>query len=67
MISAVRMVDKIHFPEYTYVGMSGFKYHPWFENGKWHLVLGASGFDEVAILCGIPEDEAVYLKLKYGA
>ena len=67
MISSVRMVDKIHFPEYTYVGMSGIKYHPWFENGKWHLGIGKFAFEEIALLCGIPEDESVYLKLKYGA
>jgi hypothetical protein len=60
------MADKIYFSQYPYVGLSGDVYHPYTENGKWYIVPHREvSLERLAILCRIPEDEAVFLKLKY--
>ncbi len=59
---------KIVFREYEFVSITENVYHPTFKNGKWYLVGQlARPFNNVAYLCDIPDDEAVILKLKYGA
>jgi hypothetical protein len=53
--------------EYSYTSITDQIYHPIFKNGVWYLV-GAEprNLDNIAYLCNIPDDDAVFLKLKYG-
>ena len=57
--------DEVEFPEYRWTGMTGTVYHPRFAAGKWFLI-NEMDFNDIALLCGIPADDAVLLKLKYG-
>lgn len=60
--------EPIIFKEYSYSGLSGYSYHPSFYNGMWYLspLPFARSLEEIALLCKMTEDEAVFLKLKYG-
>ena len=57
--------------QYHYVGLTGTKYHPVFNKGKWYLG-GLSGqyndlsFYDIVYMCKIPDDEALMLRLRYG-
>jgi len=53
--------------EYSFVSITKTVYHPTFKNGKWYLVgMLPRKLDNIAYLCKIPDEEAVFLKLKYG-
>ena len=57
--------NRVVLTEYSYTGLTGNVYHPYLINGKWRLILGYYSFEEIAVMCNIPEDDAVFLKLKY--
>jgi hypothetical protein len=53
--------------EYSFVSITDAVYHPIFRNGKWYLVgVFPRKLDNIVYLCGIPAEDAVFLKLKYG-
>lgn len=58
---------EIILKEYSFVSITDTVYHPRFCNGKWYLVGGLPRkLDNIAYLCDIPVEDAVFLKLKYG-
>ena len=61
---------RIEFPEYTYISLSGYYYSPVFNTQGEYWTLVTSGnimpFEKIALLCNIPPDDAVMLKLRYG-
>ena len=53
--------------EYKFVSITDSVYHPIFRDGKWYLVgVFPRTLNNIIYLCGIPDDEALILKLKYG-
>lgn len=60
--------------DYTWVGLSGEKYHPMICAGKWYFVNSEDyllygrefSFEEVVYLSKIPEDDRLFIVLKYG-
>lgn len=57
----------IWFPEYVYKGITGNHYTPHFKDGMWYVVPNSPiAFLYFVYLCGVPEDEALMLKLKFG-
>lgn len=59
--------QEIVLTEYKFVSITGSVYHPTFKNGKWYLVGGLPRkLDNIAYLCDISVEDAVFLKLKYG-
>jgi hypothetical protein len=65
MIYEVENKECIVTTAYSWTAYSGNTYYPRFIDGKWFLV-GQIEFSAIAHLCRIPEDEATFLKLKYG-
>jgi hypothetical protein len=63
--------DKIVFEEYIYKAISGYVYHPEFNTRtqNWSIVYPSNliALDKLVILCNIPTEEAIFLKLKYGS
>lgn len=55
----------VELTEYSYTGLTGTVYHPRFENGAWRLIFGYYTIDEIAFMCDIPEEDILFLKLKY--
>ena len=61
------MSDRIFFTEYTYTGLTGNVYHPYFDNGNWYVIPhNPTTFLNMVYLCRIPDEDALLLKLKYG-
>jgi hypothetical protein len=53
--------------EYKFVSITGSVYHPIFKDSKWYLVgVFPRTLDNIVHLCNIPDEDAVFLKLKYG-
>ena len=60
---------KIVFEQYSYTALSETVYHPYFKNGNWYFEHSHAPYtmSQVVYLCRIPDDEAIMLKLQYGA
>ena len=62
------MDDKEYLKAYTYTGLSGQTYHPYFKGGKWYICDYEVGFFHLAALLQIEdEEELTILRLTYGA
>jgi hypothetical protein len=61
--------DNRYFPEYEYIGISGYHYAPSYRNGGWYLTADTMRYTlaQIVHLCSIPPDEAIMLALKYGS
>ena len=61
-------MDRVYITEdYKWEGVTGYCYTPYVEDGKWYLVGRLDhSFDSIVHMLGIPEDEAIVMKLKYG-
>lgn len=61
-------MNEVIFTEYPYLGISGKVYYPTFESGVWWLINSSLPMPlySIAIFCGIPEEDVLMLKLKYG-
>ena len=60
------MVDEI-FEDYPYVGLTGSLYIPYVKKGKWYIIPDREcSFSEFVLLCHVPAEDAVLLKLKHG-
>ena len=62
------MGQKEYLDGYKYTGITGQVYTPFVENGRWYVLPNQPiSFLHFVYLCGVPDDEALLLKLKYGA
>lgn len=60
-------METVVLTEYSHEGISGTIYHPCVTDGIWSLgYLSHISLYDVALLCLIPDDEVLLLKLKYG-
>lgn len=63
------MDERIYLEEYSWVGITGTKYHPYRYNGKWYILNDNQpySFLDIAAMCMIDDEEELsFLKLKYG-
>ena len=59
---------KVYIEECKYTGITGEIYTPYVQGNQWYVVPGYPvSFLHFIYLCGVPEDEAIILKLKYGS
>jgi hypothetical protein len=60
--------QEIVLNEYSFIAISGNRYHPVFKDRKWYIIntIYHLSLLDIAQLCQIPEDEVLILKLKYG-